>query len=87
MYVLIFRIYKTKVIIVYAVYEKKNWFGSVKNNFLAVGTKTIFEIYVINGLKMIFLTNKKKSVFKKYYIFSSKFITEKNSSTIRSNVF
>lgn len=39
MYVLIFRIYKTKVIIVYAVYEKKNWFGSVKNNFLAVGQK------------------------------------------------
>lgn len=86
MYVLIFRIYKTKVIIVYAVYEKKIWFGSVKNNFLAVGTKTIFEKYVINGLKMIFLTNK-KNAFKKYYIFSSKFITEKNSSTIRSNVF
>lgn len=86
MYVLIFRIYKTKVIIVYAVYEKKIWFGSVKNNFLAVGTKTIFEIYVINGLKMIFLTNK-KNAFKKYYIFSSKFITEKNSSTIRYNVF
>lgn len=54
MYVLIFRIYKTKVIIVYAVYENKIWFGSVKNNFLAVGIKTIFEIYVINGLKMIF---------------------------------
>lgn len=87
MYVLIFRIYKTKVIIVYAVYEKKIWFGSAKNNFLAVGTKIIFEIYVINGLKMIFLTNKKKNAFKKYYIFSSKFITEKNSSTIRSNVF
>lgn len=29
----------------------------------------------------------KKNAFKKYYIFSSKFITEKNSSTIRSNVF
>lgn len=77
MYVLIFRIYKTKVIIVYAVYEKKIWFGSVKNNFLAVGTKTIFEKYVINGLKMIFLRNKKKNALKKYYIFSSKFITEK----------
>lgn len=64
MYVLIFRIYKTKVITVYAVYEKKIWFGSVKNNFLAVGTKTIFEKYVINGLKMIFLRNKKKC-FKK----------------------
>lgn len=86
MYVLIFRIYKTKVIIVYAVYEKKFRFGSVKNNFLAVGTKTIFEIYVINGLTMIFLTNKKNAL-KKYYIFSSEFITEKNSSTIRSNVF
>lgn len=78
MYVLIFRIYKTKVIIVYAVYEKKIWFGSVKNNFLAVGTKTIFEIYVINGLKMIFLTNKKKISFQKILHFFIKiYITEK----------
>lgn len=69
MYVLIFRIYKTKVIIVYAVYEKKIWFGSVKNNFLAVGTKTIFEIYVINGLKIIFLTNKKKCFQKILHFF------------------
>lgn len=60
MYVLIFRIYKMKVIIVYVVYEKKFWFGFVKNNFLVVGIKIIFEIYVINGLKMIFLINKKK---------------------------
>lgn len=69
MYVLIFRIYKTKVIIVYAVYEKKIWFGSAKNNFLAVGTKIIFEIYVINGLKMIFLTNKKKMLSKNITFF------------------
>lgn len=69
MYVLIFRIYKTKVIIVYAVYEKKIWFGSVKNNFLAVGTKTIFEKYVINGLKMIFLRNKKKCFQKILHFF------------------
>lgn len=49
--------------------KKKIWFGSVKNNFLAVGTKTIFEIYVINGLKMIFLTNKKKMLTKNITFF------------------
>lgn len=49
--------------------KKKIWFGSVKNNFLAVGTKTIFEIYVINGLKMIFLTNKKKMLSKNITFF------------------
>lgn len=50
-------------------YMKKIWFGSVKNNFLAVGTKTIFEIYVINGLKMIFLTNEKKCFQKILHFF------------------
>lgn len=49
--------------------KKKIWFGSVKNNFLAVGTKTIFEIYVINGLKMKFLTNKKKMLSKNITFF------------------
>lgn len=49
--------------------KKKIWFGSVKNNFLAVGTKTIFEIYVINGLKMIFLTNEKKMLSKNITFF------------------